>query len=68
MGKLMKNHWAWLIILIAAVYQVFTSIEGFFWSKIFWDFSTKTLDPLVKPVPFLQITNILLGLAVVSFE
>jgi thymine-DNA glycosylase len=33
MGKLMKNHWAWLIILIAAVNQVFASIEGFFWPK-----------------------------------
>ena len=68
MGRLIKSHWARLIILTAAFYQVGASIEGFIWPKIFWDFSTKNLDSLVKPFPFLQITNVLLGLAVVGFE
>lgn len=68
MGKLIKVHWARLIILTAAVYQVAASIEGFFWPKVLWDFSTTVLDPLVKPFPFLQIANILVGLAVVGYE
>jgi len=68
MGRLVKVHWARLIVLTAAAYQIGASIEGFFWPKIFWDFSTLVLDPLVKPFPFLQITNLLLGLAVVGFE
>jgi hypothetical protein len=68
MGKFVKNHWARLIILTAAVFQIGASIEGFIWPKIFWDFSTTVLDPLVRPIPFLQITNVLLGLTVIAFE
>jgi len=68
MGRLIKHHWARLIILTAAAYQIGASIEGFFWPKIFWDFSTTRFDAFVTPVPFLQITNILLGLAVMGFE
>jgi len=62
MGKLIKNHWARLIILTAATYQVAAALEGFFWPKIFWDFATKNLDPAVKPIPFLQVFNLLFGI------
>jgi hypothetical protein len=68
MGKLIKNHWARLIILTAGVYQVGAAVEGFFWPKIFWDFLTKTLDGAVKPIPVLQIINLLFGLFMVALE
>ncbi|KAI9779063.1 MAG: hypothetical protein M1839_007729 [Geoglossum umbratile] len=68
MGKLIKNHWARLIVLTASVYQVAASIEGFFWPKIFWDFLTKNLDMAVKPVPALQIINLLLGIIGIAWE
>ncbi|OCK85569.1 hypothetical protein K432DRAFT_318141 [Lepidopterella palustris CBS 459.81] len=68
MGKLIKNHWARLIILTAAVYQVAAAIEGFFWPKIFWDFLTKNLDGAVKPIPVLQIINLILGLCGLAME
>lgn len=48
--------------------QVAAAIEGFFWPKIFWDFLTKTLDPAVKPVPVLQIINLLFGLFMLAWE
>lgn len=62
MGKLIKNHWARLIILTAAVYQIAAALEGFFWPKIFWDFLTTNLNGAVKPVPILQIFNLLFGI------
>ncbi|KAI9732891.1 MAG: hypothetical protein M1834_003831 [Cirrosporium novae-zelandiae] len=68
MGKLIKNHWARLIVLTSGAYQVAAAIEGFFWPKIFWDFLTKTLDGAVKPAPILQIINLLLGLFVLAWE
>ncbi|PSS27912.1 hypothetical protein M430DRAFT_15157 [Amorphotheca resinae ATCC 22711] len=68
MGKLIKNHWARLIILTAAAYQVAAAIEGFFWPKIFWDFLTKNLDGAVKPVPILQIINLLFGIWMFAWE
>lgn len=68
MGKLIKNHWARLIILVASAYQVAAAIEGFFWPKIFWDFLTKNLDGAVKPVPALQILNLVLGLVGLAWE
>lgn len=68
MGRLVKNQWARLIILTAAMYQILASIQAFVWPKVFWDFSSRILDPLVKPVPTLQITNVVLGLAVLGFE
>jgi len=68
MGRLIKNHWARLIVLTAAVYQVAAAIEGFFWPKIFFDFLTKNLDGAVKPVPFLQVINLLLGLLMFAWE
>lgn len=68
MGKLIKNHWARLIILTAAIYQVAAAMEGFFWPKIFWDFLTKTLDPAVKPYPILQVFNLLFGIIGLAWE
>jgi len=68
MGKLIKNHWARLIILSAAAYQVAAALEGFFWPKIFWDFLTKNLDGAVKPFPFLQIINLVAALLILAWE
>lgn len=48
--------------------QVAAALEGFFWPKIFWDFLTKTLDPAVKPIPILQIINLLFGLFMLAWE
>ncbi|KAG9247515.1 PRO41 protein [Calycina marina] len=68
MGKLIKNHWARLIVLTAAVYQVAAAIHGFFWPKIFWDFLTKNLDVAVKPLPILQIINLIFGIFIFAWE
>ncbi|CAK7223236.1 hypothetical protein SCUCBS95973_005109 [Sporothrix curviconia] len=68
MGRLIKNHWARLIVLSAATYQVLAAIEGFFWPKIFWDFLTKNLNSIVQPVPVLQIINLLMGLFMLAWE
>lgn len=87
MGKLIKNHWARLIILTAATCkcpahrsspnmvlmvvlsdQIAAALEGFFWPKIFWDFVTKNLDGAVRPIPVLQILNLLLGLLGLAWE
>jgi len=68
MGKLIKNHWARLICLVAATYQLAASVEGFFWPKIFWDFLTKNLDGAVKPFPTLQIINLVLALIELAWE
>lgn len=48
--------------------QVTAAICGFFWPKIFWDFLTKTLDPAVRPIPVLQIINLLFGLILLAWE
>lgn len=68
MGKLIKNHWARLIILTASVYQVAAAIEGFFWPKIFWDFLTTNLNGAVKPIPVLQSINLIHGLLGICWE
>ncbi|OTB06664.1 hypothetical protein M426DRAFT_9442 [Hypoxylon sp. CI-4A] len=68
MGRLIKNHWARLITLTAAAYQIAAALESFFWPKIFFDFLTKTLDPAVKPVPALQIINLLFGIFIFAWE
>ncbi|KAI9640988.1 hypothetical protein NHQ30_010415 [Ciborinia camelliae] len=87
MGRLIKNHWARLIVLTAAICdypsilirspykanenipdQVAAAIEGFFWPKIFWDFLTKNLDGAVKPLPILQIINLVFGLFMLAWE
>ncbi len=68
MGKLIKNHWARLIILTASTYQIAAAFEGFFWPKVFWDFATKNLDGAVKPVPVLQVLNLLFGILGLVWE
>ncbi|MDI1490177.1 MAG: hypothetical protein OHK93_001377 [Ramalina farinacea] len=68
MGKLIKNHWARLIILTAAAYQLLASLYAFFWPKLFFDFLTTTLDPCVRPIPILQIINLLLALLGLAWE
>ena len=68
MGKLIKNHWARLIVLTASVYQLGASLEGFFWPKVFWDFLTTNLDGAVRPVPILQIVNLLCALFGIALE
>lgn len=68
MGRLIKNHWARLIILTASAYQVVAAIEAFFWPKIFWDFITLTLDAAVKPAPILQIINLIMGIGMFALE
>ncbi|KAM5356239.1 hypothetical protein ACJ41O_002885 [Fusarium nematophilum] len=68
MGRLIKNHWARLIILSAAAYQVVAAIECFVWPKIFWDFLTRTLDGGVKPIPVLQIINLIMGIVMFGLE
>ncbi|KAI1341630.1 hypothetical protein F5Y15DRAFT_414151 [Xylariaceae sp. FL0016] len=68
MGRLIKNHWARLITLTAAIYQISAALSGFFWPKIFWDFLTKTLDPAVKPLPILQIINLIMGVVMFAYE
>jgi len=68
MGRLIKNHWARLIILASATYQIAAAIEGYFWPKILWDFMTKTLDAAVKPIPVLQTLNLFFGLILLAWE
>ncbi|KAL1991119.1 hypothetical protein VTN49DRAFT_5623 [Thermomyces lanuginosus] len=68
MGRLIKNHWARLLMLSAAGWQVGAAIEGFFWPKVFWDFITTSLDVAVKPIPVLQILNLIFGLLVLAWE
>ncbi len=48
--------------------QAAAAIEGFFWPKVFWDFLTKNLDPAVKPIPALQLLNLLFALANLAWE
>ncbi|KOS20922.1 hypothetical protein ESCO_004232 [Escovopsis weberi] len=68
MGRLIKNHWARLIMLTAAAYQVAAAVEAYFWPKIFWDFLTHALDGAVTPVPILQTINLALGIFVFALE
>ncbi|KIW11267.1 hypothetical protein PV08_10567 [Exophiala spinifera] len=68
MGKLIKNHWARLIVLTASAYMIAAALEGFFWPKIFFDFLTKNLDGAVKPFPVLQIINLVLGILTLAWE
>ena len=48
--------------------QVGSAIEGFIWPKLLWDFLTKNLNGAVKPVPILQILNLILGLVGLAWE
>ncbi|GAB1216671.1 hypothetical protein ATERTT37_005889 [Aspergillus terreus] len=48
--------------------QVGSAIEGFIWPKVFWDFITKNLNGAVKPIPILQILNLIMGLLGLAWE
>ncbi|RMJ24169.1 hypothetical protein PHISP_04949 [Aspergillus sp. HF37] len=48
--------------------QVGSAIEGFIWPKVFWDFMTRNLNGAVKPVPVLQILNLIMGLVGLAWE
>ncbi|KAL2076080.1 hypothetical protein VTL71DRAFT_1023 [Oculimacula yallundae] len=68
MGKLIKNHWARLIVITAAIYQITAAVHAYFWPKIFWDFMTTNLDVAVKPIPILQTINLVLGIILLAWE
>jgi hypothetical protein len=68
MGKLIKNHWARLVVLIASAIQIGGSIEGFIWPKVTFDFFTHSLNGLVKPFPIIQTLNLALGTTVLAWE
>lgn len=68
MGRIIKNHWARLVVLIAAAIQIGGAIEGFFWPKVTWDFSTTSLNCLVKPFPIVQTLNLVLGVIIIAWE
>ena len=48
--------------------QIAAALEGFFWPKVFWDFLTKNLDGAVRPVPALQVLNLVLGITGLAWE
>lgn len=68
MGKLIKSHLARLLTLAAAVYTIAAAIHAFFWPKVFYDFLTLNLNTLVKPVPILQVVDLILGICVFWLE
>ena len=55
-------------MLTQLIDQVAAAIEGFLFPKVFWDFLTKTLDGAVRPIPVLQIINLLLGIGMFALE
>jgi hypothetical protein len=48
--------------------QIAASLEGFFWPKFFWDFLTTNFDQAVKPIPILQIVNLVFGICALAWE
>jgi len=68
MGRLVKNHLARLIVMTAAAYQIAAGVHGYFWPKIFWDYWTKSLNPMVTPIPALQTLNVISGLLMLGVE
>lgn len=56
------------IIFTEPTDQVAAALEAFFWPKIFWDFLTTNFDPIVKPLPILQIINLCFGILALAWE
>lgn len=56
------------IVRLTTPDQVGSAIEGFIWPKVFWDFITKNLNGAVKPIPILQILNLIMGLLGLAWE
>jgi hypothetical protein len=52
------------------IYQdhIYTIIHLFLWPKLTFDFLTTTLNPLVKPIPFLQIFSLVLAFLILALE
>lgn len=48
--------------------QIAAAIEGFFWPKFFFDWLTKNFDGAVKPIPTLQIINLVIGIISLAYE
>lgn len=57
-----------LLLLTSALDQFVAAIEAFFFPKVFWDFVTKTLDPAVKPIPVLQVLNLIFAVLLFAWE
>ena len=84
MGELRKAQLARLIALAAAACtgphpavvplysdsadQFNAAIHGFIWPKVLWDFISPSINVLVKPVPYLQIANLVGALLVFALE
>jgi hypothetical protein len=48
--------------------QFLAAIIGFFNPKILFDFATKSIDPAVKPVPYLQVINLITSVLILGWE
>jgi len=48
--------------------HLYTTILSFFWPKLTFDFLTTTFHPLVAPVPYLQLLNLLLCASILALE
>ena len=48
--------------------QIAAALEGFFWPKILFDWLTTNFDGAVKPVPILQIINLVFGICTIGLE
>lgn len=48
--------------------QLAGALEGFFSPKFFFDFLTKNFDAAVKPVPILQVLNVVIALICLAYE
>jgi len=56
------------VLILVQLDQIGAALECFFWPKIFWDFATKNLDGAVKPLPILQVVNMVLGFIGLAWE
>ncbi|ORY76703.1 hypothetical protein BCR37DRAFT_162964 [Protomyces lactucae-debilis] len=65
---LIKSDLANTVIILGGIYQVYAAVWAIFYPRAFCTFITKVLEPLVAPIPILQITNIIVGTVVVSAE
>jgi len=48
--------------------HLYTTILSFFWPKLTFDFLTTTFHPLVAPIPYLQVINLLLCASILALE
>jgi hypothetical protein len=48
--------------------HIYTTIHLFLWPKLTFDFLTTTLNPLVKPIPFVQIFSLVLAFLILALE